>query len=886
MQNIIWHNLKLADIYKELKSSAHGLDRGESAKRRKKFGPNELPKSKPLSSWIIFLNQIRSPLAYVLMFAAAVSLFLSHFTDAGVIIAIILINSGFGFFQEKKANQAMEKLKQIIHRQAIVLREGRRTRVEAKDLAPGDIIAVRAGDNVPADCRVVTAHNLQVIEAPLTGESMPSDKSELALAEGTPLADRDNMIYMGTNIARGEGLAIVCAIGLNTEIGKISEMIKETKEERTPLQLQMVGLVKFLAVIVSIICLAIFILGISSGIDPVEIFLTVTALVVASIPEGLLIGVTVVLTIGIQKILRQKALVRKLIAAETLGKTSIICTDKTGTLTEGKMEIVNIITAEKEYPIRPETASLGKARDLIFKASILCSSADVENPDDAIEKLRIIGDPTERALLLGAIISGYDKEKLDLEYNKLMILPFDNEKKYMATLHEQIGHGHRHIFAKGAPEKILDFCSYQQVGDKSKKISAAELERLKEQFQKLSAKGLRLLAVAYKTGQFIKLQEELNGLVLLGFIALKDPLRPDAAASLRACQHAGIRTILVTGDHPLTAKAIFAELGIKVDHNVALGSDLDSWNDQELKNRIRDIDIFARVEPRHKLRIVKAWQKQGEVVAMTGDGINDAPAIKAADIGIALGDSADVTKETADIVLLDNNFKVVLSAIKQGRIIFDNIRKVVLYLLSDSFTEIILISGAILMKLPMPIFALQILWVNMIADGLPNLAMAMEKGEKGIMDMPPRPRSEPLLNREMKLLIFVISIIVDLVLLSLFVYLLRLNLDLTYIRTLIFAATGFDSLLYAFSVRSIKTSIFTENPLKNKYLVGAVIISFFVLISAIYVPFMQILFKTVNLGLNDWMIVVSLAVFKVILIEIIKQVFIIKNKQSLKSVTA
>jgi Ca2+-transporting ATPase len=309
-----------------------------------------------------------------------------------------------------------------------------------------------------------------------------------------------------------------------------------------------------------------------------------------------------------------------------------------------------------------------------------------------------------------------------------------------------------------------------------------------------------------------------------------------------------------------------------------LGSDLDSWNDQELKDRIRDIDIFARVEPQHKLRIVAAWQKQGEVVAMTGDGINDAPAIKAADIGIALGDSTDVTKETADIVLLDNNFKVIVSAIKQGRVIFDNIRKVTLYLLSDSFTEIILIAGAVLMKLPMPLFALQILWINLIADGLPNMAMAAEKGEKGIMDLPPRPRNEPLLNKEMKILIFAISIIVDLVLLSLFVFMLRLNYDLTYIRTLIFAATGFDSLLYAFSVRSLKSSIFTENPFKNKYLVGAVVISFFILISAIYIPFMQILFKTVNLGLNDWIIVVSLAVFKIMLIEMIKQIFINKKK--------
>ena len=776
----------------------------------------------------------------------------------------------------------MEKLKRIIHRQAIAIRDGHRLRLDASELVPGDVIAIRAGDNVPADCRIITAHNFQVIEAPLTGESLPSDKKEIVLDIGTPLADRKNMLYMGTTVARGEGLAIVCEISLGTEIGKISEMIKETKEEKTPLQKQLANFVKFLAIIVSIICLAIFILGLGSGMDPAEIFLTVTALAVASIPEGLLIGLTVVLTIGIQKILRQKALVRKLIAAETLGKTSIICTDKTGTLTEGKMEVVKIITADQEYGIKSGIGKFDKARELIFKASILCSSADVENPDDAIDKLKIIGDPTEKALFLGAIISGYDKEKLDLEYKKLAILPFDSEKKYMATLHEQGSQGHCHIFAKGAPEKILDFCDLHLVNGEKKKLSATDLENFKKKFQTLSTKGFRLLAVAYKTGQFTRLEGELNHLIFLGFVALKDPLRPDAAASLRLCQQAGIRTVLVTGDHPLTAKAIFSDLGIRTSQNIALGSDLDGWNDQELNNKIRDIDIFARVEPRHKLRIVAAWQRQGEVVAMTGDGINDAPAIKAADIGIALGESTDVTKETADIVLLDNDFKVIVSAIKQGRVIFDNIRKVVLYLLSDSFTEIILISGAILMKLPMPIFPLQILWVNLISDGLPNLAMAAEKGEKNIMDLPPRPRNEPLINHEMKVLIFAISIIVDLTLLSLFVFMLRLNYDLTYIRTLIFAATGFDSLLYAFSVRSLKKSVFTENPLKNKYLVGAVIISFFVLIAAIYVPFMQMLFKTVNLGLNDWIIIVSLAVFKVILIEIIKQIFIVRKRASLK----
>lgn len=878
-----WYSLVIAECFKFLKTTKSGLTTDESKERQQEFGLNKLPTAKPLSALIILFNQIKSPLVYILLIAGLISLFLGHFTDAGVIFFAVLINTFFGFWQENKASHAIEHLRKIVKQEAKVLRDGHQIKISSSKLVPGDIIFLRSGDKVPADARLIEAEDLQIIEASLTGESIPSKKRLKPLSKGTALGDRENMVYMGTLVARGHGRAIVTATGIKTEIGKITQLIKETKEDKTPLQHKLGKFSRSLSIIVVILCLAIFGLGFFFGRDPVELFITVVALAVAAIPEGLLVAVTIILTVGMQFILKRKALIRKLVAAETLGSTSIICTDKTGTLTEGKMQVSKIITADREYDIKREKDinNLEKVQDLISKISVLCSNAVIENPDEELEEMKIIGDPTERALLTAAIESGFNKDELDREYVRISELPFDSEKKFMATLNEHKDKSHRHIFVKGAPEKIFDFCDQVLIGGKKIKLTPDQLKYLKSKYENLTKKGLRLLAVAYKTSKDLNnIKKELNNLVFLGFIALKDPLRPEAKKAINLCYQAGIRPIIITGDHHLTAKAIFEELNLTTKGNIVEGKDLDGWTDEELIKRVPEIDIYARVEPKHKLRVVDAWQARGEVVAMTGDGINDAPALKSADIGIALGDGSDVTKETADIILLDNNFSVVVAAVEQGRVIFDNIRKVILYLLSDSFSEIILIAGGLLLGLPMPILATQILWINLVADGLPNIAMTLEPGEKEIMKDKPRKKNESILNKEMKVLIFFIGIITDLILLGLFIYLLGISDNLDYIRTIIFTALGIDSLLYVFSVRTLRHSVFTQNPFKNKFLVGAVVISMGIMLIAIYLPWLQNIFHTVSLGVNEWILIIVLAIIQIFLIEIAKHHFIVKNKKT------
>ncbi len=875
-----WHNLSLQKVFKELKSSQKGLSARQVKARQKTFGRNRLLKGKSLSNLVILFNQIKSPLVYILLFAVIISAILGHLIDAGVILFAVLVNTCFGYWQEKKANRAIEHLRKIVKQTAKVLRQGRKIMVDSEELVPGEVIFLAAGDKVPADARLIEVEDLQAVEAVLTGESSPSTKRVGVIKKGAALADRENLVYQGTLIVRGKGRAIVCKTGWRTEVGRISRLLRETEEEKTPLQNQLKKFSHWLTGAVIGFSFLILTIGFLTGKDLVEMLIVAVALAVAAIPEGLLVAVTIILTIGMQRILKRRALVRKLIAAETLGGISIICTDKTGTLTEGEMQVFKIITADKQYSIDRlvNPSQLDKNQDLILKVSVLCSSATIENPDQELKKLKIIGDPTEKSLLLAAIHSGFNKEELEKEYRRRAEIPFSSERKFMATLNEHKRHRHQHIFVKGAPEKIFKFSDRVMVGGQKKPLTPKKAVELKKKYERLTDKGLRLLAVAYKTGQFNELRDELNDLVFLGFIALKDPLRSEAKDAINLCRKAGIRPVIVTGDHQKTARAIFRELGLKVDGNVVQGEDLDKWDDRELKQKVKKIDIYARVEPEHKLRIVDAWQSRGEVVAMTGDGVNDAPALKSADIGIALGGGSDVTKETADLILLDNNFSVIVAAVKQGRVIFDNIRKVILYLLTDSFSEIILVSGSLFLGLPLPILAIQILWINLVADGLPSIALTLDPAEDGLMKDKPRDRREPILNTEMKILIFIIGVITDFVLFGLFLFLLNFSKDLDYIRTIIYAALGLDSLLYVFSVRTLRHSIFTENPLKNRFLVVAVAVSLVVLVSIIYLPVLRDIFQTVFLGWQEWLIIIGLAIVKVFLIEIVKHHFIVKKR--------
>jgi len=707
------------------------------------------------------------------------------------------------------------------------------------------------------------------------------------------LADQENMIFGSTIIVRGSGKAVVTSIGAKSEIGKIATLVKTTEEEKTPLQLRLLRLSKFLGLAVGFICLFIIVIGVWQGRDFFEMFIVAVAIAVAAIPEGLAVAVTVILVLGMQRILRQKALTRKLVAAETLGSTTVICTDKTGTLTKGEMQVSNIVIGEREFELKTlgsrQDSQEAKIVSLALQVGMMCNDAAIEVLEDKLAQERIIGAPTEIALLAAARQSGLDRNKLLKVEPKIDELPFSSEAKFMITLHQNKA-GNYILYEKGAPEKLLEKSKEFYHQGELHKLSKEEKEKLARVYEKLTSSGLRVLGVAIRhlkdlDGEAKKEERDWQtldqNLTFVGFIALKDPLRPEARETIKICRLAGIRPIIITGDHALTARAIAEEIGIKVKaEDIITGEILEKMDDKKLEELVKRIDIYARVSPHHKLRIVKALQARGEVVAMTGDGINDSPALKAADIGVALGTGTDIAKETSDIVLLDNNFKTIVSAVLEGRIIFSNIRKVITYLISDCFSEVILIIGSIVLGTPLAVLPAQILWINIVNDGLPDFSLAFEKGDDKIMEDKPIKKNEPIMNSEMKTIVFGAGIPRDILILGLFVWLYHYGAEISYLRTMLFAILGFKSLLSIFSIRSFKKPIWRLNPFSNPYLVGAVSFSLFLLLAAIYWPPLQMILSTVPLGLNSWLLVASIGLLTIIIIEIIKHYFIGKAARS------
>ena len=862
--DIFWHNLDSEEVAKTLRINVKkGLSEKEVEKRQAEFGLNKLPEEESLSRLKIFLEQLRSPLIYILIIAGIITLLFKEYTDSIVIFGAVILNSIVGFFQENKASRALRELKKVVKYQSQVVREGNLKLIDSSELVSGDVFFLNAGDKVPADGRIIESYNLKINEMALTGEWLPAKKSPNSLPKETPLADRDNIVYMGTVVEDGRGKAITIGTGLETEIGKVAQLVKEVKEEKTPLQKKIINFSKIIGGVIGIIAVIIFIEGVITGNTFLEMFTTSVAVAVAAIPEGLPVAMTVILALGMQRILKRRGLVRKLLAAETLGNTSVIATDKTCTLTEGKMKLAEVFTLTKKKD----------AKILPLKISLLYNKAFIENPKDSPEKWKVRGTPTEKALLIGAIESGLDREKLEEKEQKIDELPFDAVKKYGIVLY-QLSSRKFVIYLVGAPEKVLEVC----------KMTPKELENFNQRLEELTEKGHRVVGTAYKrikkNKEKIKnLEEEIKDLTFAGLIALRDPLRKDVKEAVNKCIRAGMRPIIVTGDHKLTAKAVATELGFRInEENILEGNDLDKLSDKEFEGQLNKIRIYARVEPKHKIRIIDAWQKRGEVVAMTGDGINDAPALKEADIGIALGSGTEVAKETSDLILLNDSFSIIVAAIEEGRAILDNIRKVITYLLSDSFSEVILVGGALLAGLPLPILPAQILWVNLIEDGLPDIALAFEPKEKDLMNKKPQGKKAPLLTQEMKVIIFIIGIFTDLILLGLFFWLWQKNHDISYVRTMVFAALAINSLFYVFSCKSLRKNLWHINPFSNKFLVGAVAIGFLMLIIAIYLPLFQNLLKTVSLGFNDWLILVGLGLANIISIEIAKWFFITKKK--------
>lgn len=871
MHERLWHNLSGDTILEEFDSSLIGLSMQEAQRRLETDGRNFLTQKKS-DHWVrVFARQFSSPLVVVLIVACVLSGVINELVDSFVIFAAIAFNTTVGFVQEYKANKSLARLRALVCPRCVVMRDGRAIEIDSREIVVGDILVLRSGDSVSADARTLEVVELSASESVLTGESLSITKTIDVLPPGTALADRQNMVFAGTSIVGGHGVAVVVATAGNSELGKIAELVEDTKEKPTPLQTQLTKLARVIVGLVLVLVVFLFIVGLLSGRSSLEMLSMSVALAVAAIPEGLAVSVTIILAIGMQRILRRKSLVRTLVGAETLGSVSIICTDKTGTITQGEMRVTNIASVDRAFELASFPAERSRTFENIIRVMSLCNDAVIDG--DAQR-----GSPTERALLIGLRDLGVDHEAYARASARTAEIPFDSERKYMVTANSSKQGSE--LLLKGAFSSIVPFVGRVAMGEDSEEITPELRQRIEDQESSLTRQGLRLIAFAYRQidAPVTRItKDEMRDFVFLGFVGMRDPLRPEVKAQIKDAAASGVRTIMITGDHPQTALAIGQEAGLVTDSKfVVTGSDLDGWSDDELARRITSISIFARVEPRHKIRIVHAWQARGEVVAMTGDGVNDAPALKAADIGIALGSGTEVAKQASDLVVLDNNLSIITAAIEEGRVIFDNVRKTTVYLLAGSFTEIVLIGGSILMGLPMPLLPIQILWINLVADSFPNVGLTLEPGERDVMRLAPRARTEPVLNSEMMKIVFIIGIVTNLVLFALYVWLLNTGEDVQAIRSIMFAAVGIDSLLYIFAVKSFRRTIFRINPFSNPWLLGGVAVGFALMALALFTPFFQQAFEIVPLALSDWALLLIIGLIKLVAIELGKEVFVLR----------
>ena len=865
----LWHTMMPEEVMRKLHTSSEGISFGEVNKRLERYGLNAITERRHVPGFRVFLRQFRSPFVYLLLFAAGIAGVLGEMADTYIILGAVAITVGFGFFQETKAENTMEALAKLVHKRVRVRRGGKDTEIDSTFLVPGDIIFIGEGDKIAADARLIEAKELTMEEAALTGESAPVDKDVGSLDKGVQIAERTNMVFRGTVTARGRGIAVVVGTGEETELGKIAVTVRSLGEGQTPLQKKISIIARLVTIIVFAVLVVLVGVGIVRGLPIGELLTTAIAVAVAAIPESLVVAVTVILAIGMRRLLRSHALVRRLVSAETLGNTTVICVDKTGTLTEGNMRVTQVVTDKDD----------AKSREFALRIGMTTNEAYFDTTGDPdIAKAEIKGDPTERALLRAGIEIGLGEEYMKLEKRIVDEIPFESENQYMATLVEEKG-DHNRLYIKGSPEKILSIA----------KLTSSQREKYKKQIDALSSKGLRLLAVAYRDvpdivkidGKKTKLEliaqlgaEPLKDSIWAGLLVLSDPLRPNTKETIEFSRKAGVRVVMITGDHKLTAKTIAEELGIPTKkENILEGKDLQKMSDDDLAKAAKHVYVYARITPHDKLRIVEALQAGGEVVSMTGDGVNDAPALKQADIGVAMGSGQDVAKEAADMVILDNNFQTIVRAIREGRVILDNIRKVTLYLLSDSFSEVVLIGTALLVGWPLPLLAGQILWVNIIEDALPAFALSYEPPERDIMQLKPEGRKMPLLNGEMKAIIFSAGITSALLLLGIFAWFFLNGYEMIYVRSVVFVGLAINSLFVIFSLRSLRRSIFKMNPLNNKYLVGSVLFGLFMLLVALYVPFFQNLLQLVELQPIHWVLMAGIGMSQILLVEIIKWFF-------------
>jgi Ca2+-transporting ATPase len=868
-----------------------GLAPEEAKKRFLEYGPNALKEAKTTGPLEILIDQFKDFIVWVLIGAAAVSGFLGEWIDAAAIVAIVILNAILGFIQEYRAEKSLAALKKLSSPNAKVIRDGARTVVPSSEIVPGDVIELEAGDNVPADSRLswVTS-NFSTLEASLTGESTPVIKTTLTLDESeASLADRANMVYMGTSVSSGKARAIVVDTGMKTELGKIAGMVQEITQEATPLQKKLEEFGKWIVYLCIILVAFVFILGVLRGGKLLDMFLTSVSLAVAAIPEGLPAVVTIALALGVQRMVKRHALIRKLPSVETLGCATVICSDKTGTLTKNEMTVQAIYSDGAIYKVtgigyEPKGEFLVNGSAIILKDSpglykslecaVLCNGAELTNAGGLY---KIVGDPTEGALLTAAAKAGLSKAGLEKDSAFIEEIPFDSERKKMTTVRSY--KGKVIAFVKGAPDVLLKDCSKIEEKGAARPFDRSDLDKVLKVNDELAAQAMRVLAVSYRVMEGAPDTYEASfvekDLTFLGLIAMIDPPREEVKAAMKECARAGIKTVMITGDHKNTAVAIARELGFYRADSMALsGEELERLSDQELENIVAKTPVYARVSPEHKLRIVRAWRKRGEIVAMTGDGVNDAPAVKEADIGVAMGiTGTDVTKEVSDMVITDDNFASIVAAVEEGRGIYDNIKKFIHYLLSCNAGEIMVMFISSLVGLPAPLLPIHILWVNLVTDGFPALALGVDPVDPNIMARPPRKTNEGVVTRQRAILMLIQGAFIATCSLSAFCLVLFVeNEGLARARTAAFIVLAVSQLFHSFNCRSMTESIFKIGIFTNKNLVLATGVSFILQMMVVYVPFFQKIFKTEPLGALDWVMVIAISSFPLWAMEIVKAI--------------
>jgi Ca2+-transporting ATPase len=869
-----WHALSLSEVWDRIESSPAGLSNIEAAERLERFGPNALPQGKGDPAWKLLLNQFRGPLMYLMILATGVSYSLGNISDTIFIVVVMTSNALVGFYQEHKANRSLQALKGLVKQKARVVRGGREQEVSASELVPGDVVILRVGDKVPADGRIFELDGLKVSEASLTGESRPVDKELESSPEDAEIGDRTSMAFMGTLVEEGSAKIVIVETGLRTEYGDIVAMLEETPEEPTPLQKTVAKLSKIVGIFISLVVFFVIAEGYLTGRSFIEMFEVSLALFVSAIPEGLLPAITIVLTLGMRRIIKQKSLVRRLAATETLGGVTVICTDKTGTLTMGTMEVNSVITAVGTEEVNGNETTLPVLARRALETSLFSADAFIENPDAPYEKLVIRGRAAEQAFLRAGYRHGLKKDVLDREHRVLGTLFFSSERKYSASIRQDQS-GNIVLYAIGAPERILERVTSIDTGTGREGTESAAYAEVVRQIEEHVGQGYRLIACARKELASWQadgdVDSEIAGLTLVGCIVLTDPVRKDVPYAFEKTRKAGIRTVIVTGDHHMTALVIAGKIGFAIrEDQVLLGHQIEAMSDAELKAATATTLLYARVSPRHKLRIVQAFQELGEVVAMFGDGVNDAPALKAADIGVAVNADIDAAREVADIVLLDSGFGTIVKAIEQGRIIFNNIRRVFLYLITQDFSQFFVFLLSIAFDLPLPLVAAQLLLVDLVESGLPDLALTTEEEYDGIMERPPRNPHESIVNKPTRMWMVAALFSSGVIAMLFYTLVLSGTHDLEKTRTMVMVFMCIESLLMAFSLRSFNRSIWRKDIFANLWMTSAVAISFLVVVGVVYAPFFQTMLSAVPLGPLDWLIVFVANVCEIILLDAFK----------------